>query len=105
MIEPDEGPQTEEELVEALAPWPEEVERLRAALAEAGSGRERANVVAAGRMAWMTRTHPDVRAAVDASGEGPCPGAAPAESVWADYGDDFEARPAPGSSAGEGPAR
>ncbi len=96
-IEPGEGPRTEDELAVALAPWPDEVARMRAELARAAGPEQRARTVSAWRAVWVMRTHPRIRAALDRLGDGPDPDAVPADVVWAQYDDAYEPRTPPGA--------
>ncbi|MFD5320520.1 hypothetical protein [Streptomyces sp. NPDC127098] len=65
-IEDDEGPQTVAELKAALAPWPQELLTFTARL-EAARFDEIPGVIAAYRIAWLTRVHPDHQQAGQAS--------------------------------------
>ncbi|GAB2933825.1 hypothetical protein [Streptomyces mayteni] len=65
-LDPDEGPQTIAELKAALAPWPQELLSFTARL-DAARFDEIPGIIAAYRIAWLTRVHPDLQEAGQAS--------------------------------------
>ncbi|WP_052850588.1 hypothetical protein [Streptomyces avicenniae] len=105
-IEPDEGPQTVEDLEVALAPWPDDVAELHAGLERAAGDEERrSQTIGTARRTWVLRTHPVIQQMLADLPDGPLPDGIPADVVWAEYDENFELRPAPGQAEGEEPGR